>query len=59
MKCEIVIILHRILRIKAMYELVQPAHLILMQEKSVNCEMRFNKTRVKNAIHINIVTNKP
>lgn len=42
-----------------MYELVQPAHLILMQEKSVNCEMRFNKTRVKNAIHINIVTNKP
>lgn len=42
-----------------MYKLVQPARLILMQKKNVNCGMGFNKTRAKNAIHINTATNKP
>lgn len=41
-----------------MYELIRLAGLILMQKKNVNCEMGFNKTRAKNAIQINIVTNK-
>lgn len=42
-----------------MYELIQPACLILMQKNYVNCEMGFNKTRAKNAINVNIVTNTP
>lgn len=41
-----------------MYELIQPASLIIMQKNNVNCEMGFNKTRAKNAIHINVVSNK-